>query len=257
MSHDKNFRLIWFQHFHKAAGTSIINVAKKNNETFYPKHENGNPISKDGKLLELWNYSKSELTAFVDHCETNNITFICTEWGVPLLEALADDTRVVLITCIRDPYRRLRSNYLYDLLNGYSKARSIDEYTKQPNSYCLPNYYTRELLRASINADINENMLALAKRKIDLFDCCLVLEKGLDELNLLFGWNGIEKQSNKSTKIDLRELKRLVFSKKWSAIFARIIPGYISYPDKGYINNFNALNNADNQLYEYAKKSRG
>ena len=35
------YRLVWFQHLHKAAGTYVIRRAMANGETFGPEHENG------------------------------------------------------------------------------------------------------------------------------------------------------------------------------------------------------------------------
>ncbi len=59
----KEYRLIWFQHFHKAAGTSIINLAELNNERFWPYHKNANPTDSKGNLIELWKYSEDKLGA--------------------------------------------------------------------------------------------------------------------------------------------------------------------------------------------------
>jgi hypothetical protein len=65
----KKFRLIWLQHLHKAAGTSIVELAKKNNEILFPQHVNGNPLNVNGNLIRLWQMKSSELLSFVDYCE--------------------------------------------------------------------------------------------------------------------------------------------------------------------------------------------
>ena len=39
------YRLIWFQHIHKAAGTLIVNMAKANSEKMYITNNNGNPTN--------------------------------------------------------------------------------------------------------------------------------------------------------------------------------------------------------------------
>ncbi|MBF0452929.1 MAG: hypothetical protein HQK75_19670 [Candidatus Magnetomorum sp.] len=62
----KKYRLIWFQHFHKAAGTSIVDLARTNNEVFWSNHENGNPKDSNGNFIELWNYSQYMLKQFID-----------------------------------------------------------------------------------------------------------------------------------------------------------------------------------------------
>ena len=82
------YRLIWFQHLHKAAGTYIVRKAISNGEKPYPLNKNGNPHDENG-AIPLWGLSDSELSNFVDECERLGITFVATEWGGPeLLQAI-------------------------------------------------------------------------------------------------------------------------------------------------------------------------
>jgi len=39
----QEYRLVWFQHLQKAAGSTIIQMAIQNDETLFSVHENGNP----------------------------------------------------------------------------------------------------------------------------------------------------------------------------------------------------------------------
>ena len=41
----REYRLVWFQHLHKAAGTVIINMAKANQEILYNPNNNANPAT--------------------------------------------------------------------------------------------------------------------------------------------------------------------------------------------------------------------
>ena len=68
------YRLIWFQHVHKAAGTLVVNLAKENGEVLFKNNANGNPLDENGDRLELWNYSAEELTDFIDQCEKDGVT---------------------------------------------------------------------------------------------------------------------------------------------------------------------------------------
>ena len=47
----REYRLVWFQHLHKAAGIVIINMAKVNQEILYNPNNNGNPANNNGKTL--------------------------------------------------------------------------------------------------------------------------------------------------------------------------------------------------------------
>ena len=72
------YRLIWFQHIHKAAGTLVVNLAKANGEVLYPNNANGNPLDEEGNRIELWNLNGQELLSFVDKCERLGVTFVAT-----------------------------------------------------------------------------------------------------------------------------------------------------------------------------------
>ena len=100
------YQLIWFQHFHKAAGSSVVDLARRNREVFWPDHSNGNPINNCGHLLELWNYDEKKLTGFINTCEQRGITFVATEWGFPNIYVLHKDPRVLTLTILREPLRR-------------------------------------------------------------------------------------------------------------------------------------------------------
>ena len=108
------YRLIWFQHLHKAAGTLIVNMAKANNEVLYDPNNNGNPSDEKGSTMPLWKYDKSRLLDFINDCEDKGVTFVASEFGAPDFKMLAGDSRIKLITCFRDPVKRLVSNYNYD-----------------------------------------------------------------------------------------------------------------------------------------------
>ena len=135
MSND--YRLIWFQHLHKSAGTLIVNMAIENNEVLYQSHGNGNPKNKDGNVLPLWEYNEKELINFIDKCEKDGVTFVATEQGSPNFETLIEDSRVFLITCLRDPLKRSVSNFNYAYYSGYTDCTSYEKFAEKPNVYML------------------------------------------------------------------------------------------------------------------------
>lgn len=174
-----NYRLVWFQHLHKAAGTYVVSRAMANGETFWPDHENGNPVI-DGKEHPLWEMSPNELTSFIDECEEKGVTFVACEWGGPDYQTLANDERVILLTCFRHPIKRFISNYNYDLYRMGTKATSYEEYLKEGQLHSAPEYYTKIFARGKLD-------LELAKSNLDLFDYAIVAEEGMDTLDEL-GW---------------------------------------------------------------------
>ncbi|MDF1871135.1 hypothetical protein [Vannielia sp.] len=142
----KPYRLVWFQHFHKAGGSSVIAEAGLNGERFYPRHYNGNPVDENGWEIPIWRMDEAEQRAFVDHCETLGVTFVATEWGSQIYPALRDDPRVFSLTFLRDPWDRLVSNYRYAMARGNAPATPIDQFFPHHSlMFRQPEYYTRML----------------------------------------------------------------------------------------------------------------
>lgn len=250
----KEYRLIWFQHFHKAAGTSIINLAELNNERFWPDHKNGNPTDSKGNLIELWKYSEDKLEQFVDRCEAENITFVATEWGLPHITTLARDARVKLITCLRNPLSRFISNFYYDLYYGYNTVKTMEDYVGiNGKSNTMFNYYIRILSGHNINPnDIDDVIYLKGKKALSEFDLCIIMESGFLELESELGWTVTEVHSNRLS-LSIRKLLIFMVTGKW-----RFLLPLILYPkiiiDSEFIRYFNAGNSWDIQLYNDFKE---
>ena len=247
---NKPYRLIWFQHFHKCAGTTIVEHAKMNNECFWPYHLNGNPTSQDGKELELWKYSTTELAEFIDICEKKGVSFVATEWGLPLIDCLSEDDRVTLITCIRRPIDRFVSNYYFDLHNGFTRAKSLYEYeSSRGRTITMFNYYCRVLsgYQNSVG-DIDRNLFCNVRQTIHKFDCCILLERGLFELKKCLSWEINELQCNKHDQ-SLRSLASLLLRGRIMLAYLRLM-----YPKKSphddFVQYFDKGNKWDLRLYD-------
>jgi hypothetical protein len=192
------YRLIWFQHLHKSAGTLIVNMAINNNEVLFDYHNNGNPTNSIGEVLPIWEYSKNQLLDFVNECEISGITFVAT------------DSRVVLITCIRDPKKRIISNFNYDYYSGYTNEKTLEDFIKNPSVYTSDNYYVRVFSRKTslpLEKLTNEDC-ALALINILKFDLIIKTENNNleDKLFKKFGWSEVS-ANNHST-----------FGNKWRII---------------------------------------
>ena len=203
------YRLVWFQHLHKAAGTYVIRRAMANGETFWPTHENGNPVN-DGKVIPLWEKSSTELTAFIDECESKGVSFVACEWGGADFETLAKDERVTLLTCLRHPIKRLISNYNYDHYWMWTKASSYEEYLKEGHLHSSSEYYTKIFARG-------ENDLQKAKSNLTHFDYVIIAEDGMSALDEL-GWSK-ESDTTHPTFGDSKRALILLAKFRWIRLF--------------------------------------
>lgn len=250
-----NYRLIWLQHLHKAAGTSIVELAKKNNEIFFPQHVNGNPLDQNRSLVKLWQMDQSELISFVDYCEENGVTFVATEWAGPDFSVLAADPRVRLITCIREPLERFISDFYFAFFFGYTQHKTLDNYINSDGTSTMFNYYCRIFSRQCDNVRmVNTDSFKLALSNLSLFDCCEILEKNMafSKLIKLLGWKEKKIIANQS-KMNINLATKYLAKGKINLLFRRIVLPK-KYPDNGFKNYFKKSNRWDYKLYNEAKK---
>ena len=232
-----DYRLVWFQHLHKAAGTYVIRRAMANGETFWPEHTNGNPRV-DGQLVPLWEMSSNQLTSFIDECEEKGVTFVACEWGGPDFQTLANDERVTLLTCMRQPIKRFVSNYNYDHYLVLTSAKSYAEYLKEGHLHSSPEYYTKIFARGKLD-------LELAKSNLGLFDHVIVAEDGMDTLNE-FGWHK-ESDTTHPTFGDKKRAMVLLAKLRWFRLFNYLKKKKYLPPEELKINDLNKL---DLELYD-------
>ena len=229
-------QLIIFMHFHKSGGTSIYNMFKTSGYNFHHHNHNGNPWDKNKQIIKYWNYDNIKLNLFLDHLNNNNINFIGLEWNFFKYYNEIDYNRFILITCIRDPYHRYKSN-----MNFYNNKDTILDYYHWHNLECRidnctvnynkHNYYVRMLngLGDNPNYNINETHLNIAKKNLEKFSIILILEnrKSFDLLKKL------------NVYPDIMHNNKSVYKKK-----------IINFPE---IEEFKILNKFDYELYEFAK----
>lgn len=258
------YRLIWFQHFHKAAGTSIVHAARESGERFYPSHRNGIPQTAAGDQLFLWQHSDSELIEFVDQCESLGVTFVATEWGMPNVSLLARDPRVMLTTCIRQPYSRFISNFRYDLHYGFTTAASMADYLDEGcnvpetgahyKTRSMSDYYCRMLSsRYNLGSQLDEPWFERARQTLRMFDLVDIVERGLVRFEELLGVSSIP-QAN-TGKYDFKHLLRVTSIGRvdlaWRAIRHRLMS------EQDFESRFIEKNQWDCKLYEFASNEFG
>lgn len=250
------YKLIWFQHLQKAAGSSIIRMAIHNGETLFPVQNNGNPCYPDGKEIRLWEFDRQELTNFIDRCQENGVTLIATEKAAPLFPVLVSDSRVCLITCLRDPLERFISHFYYSLYTGRTNVLSPEKFVNSIFISTMHNYYCRIFSRFNDNPKpIDRKQFDIACSTLESFNCCVVLDNQnpFAELNKLLAWKETEIIANQ-TRFGLKTAVNSLIKGEFSLLLRRI-----TYPRKKPTQEFTKLfkenNHWDYQLYQMAKKS--
>jgi len=235
------YRLIWFQHFHKSAGTLIVNLAKENDEVLFKNNANGNPLDENGKRLELWNYNSKELIDFIDQCEREGVTFVATEHGSPDFRLLSEDDRVFLLTSLREPLSRAISNFNHAYFAGYTESPSLDSFLSENRFFMSDNFYTRTFTGKEQFPIVGLNYSDVDKAIsiIDLFDLVLKIEQvdlG-EELSKEFGWKNTKVDSH-PTFGDPWKVWNLLKNRRFNRLFRYLLrldaPGDISVLENRY-----------------------
>jgi len=249
--------LTWFLHFHKAGGSSLVELARRNGETFPPLHDNGNPKDEDGKALRTWDLSAPGLDAYLDDLIGRGVTFAASEWGTPDLDALAARDDVRLVAMLREPVARVVSNFVYDVLSGYTTAKDIRGYVDHHlESHTRSNYYVRMLTARDWREDLPEEMLELATRRLAEVDHVAILEApdAFERLAEELGWRHTavhEKRSGQNPVTRARQAARFLLKAGRLDLAARALgpAPRVSEPDRAWLAGRNRL---DLALYERA-----
>lgn len=222
-------KLIWFQHLHKAAGTTIVNVAAHQHIRFYKPNLNANPqyTANDAgykRNLELYNtteirydrFTPERLNEFIDYTIQRGTEFIGCEWGFPTRFVPHPD--VFYLTCIRDPLTRMVSNYNYDKSNFPERYHEVSDWANQSYLYTRDNYYTLIFsgVDDSYQGEVTEDMYIQAFENIRRFNCVLMLEdeRCFKKLELVTGWschNSIMNRNRSTTKVKITDEESRTF----------------------------------------------
>ena len=243
--HSDNHQLILFLHFHRSGGTSIVQMFSRAGRVLHDPHVNGNPWLGDRSgLVEFWRFDRRQFTGWIDEITSQGVEFIACEWDFLRRENRCPRDGLALVTCLRDPFERLVSDYVSkggDRLWGdirrwydtepllWKRASSTRSF---PLSHNLPNHYVRMLngLGTAPEAGLDHDSLKEARRSLNLFEAVLVLE--MPESFGLLGRYGV---SGPVLKLNGRSRRTL------------IIP-------KGFKEEFVRQNALDYELYNYARE---
>ncbi|WP_062387828.1 hypothetical protein [Demequina iriomotensis] len=200
MTGSSNRRLAVFLHFHKAGGSSVVELARRNGERFHSPHVNGNPLDAHGKIHRPWDLSDRGLDAYVDTLLDEGVTFLATEWAVPTLEVLRGRPDVQVVTVIREPVARLVSNFRYDRAKGYTEHTDVLSFVDDHIAlHTSTDYYTKMLLGRRWWEDApREDQLDAAEARLAHVDAVGVLEAPgwVEDICATLGWEPSAVSSN-------------------------------------------------------------
>lgn len=216
-------RLVWFHHFPKSAGSTVVEIARRNSERFWMPSRNGNPSRANGQEIPIWKFSDNELKEFVDLCATRGVSFVATEGRVPLVSVLASDPKVTLITLLRCPYDRFLSNFFFDVYQGYAVPHDIHTYATHHSSWIKgDNYYVR-LLSGNVDAEkrVTREDLCKATEMLRGMMVFVLEENGLSSLCQHLGWKTQDVKVN-TTRVSVRNVMRMVWNARFGRLFRMI-----------------------------------
>jgi hypothetical protein len=246
--------LTWFLHFHKAGGTTVVELARRNGEILHDPNLNGCPLTANRKVLRLWERSREGLHDYLDAAVNSGVTFVASEWGVPDLQVLGERSDVRVVTVIRDPIRRIISNFQFDRKYGYSEWHSLAAWVDHPvKTHTFSNYYTRMLARHDWRDDAPaEELVAAAWRNLLLVDSAVILEQQdwVGAFCQRLGWRPYKIHENRSNLAvgDSSRLRARHLRHGRLDLFAQTFRQH--RPTESEVQELTAANQLDIQLYE-------
>ena len=246
-------KLIWFQHLHKCAGSTLVFYAIKNGETLHRPHLNGNPFDGvKGMPVPLWNFSKAELTSFIDGQIDKGVSFIACEYGGPKFEAVFEHKDVTTVTLLRDPYRRfLSAYYFYFLRRGTITGNPESFFRCTEWVWCFEDYYTRIFSEANAtSAYMNDDNFKLALENLSRFDHVVSVDKKGWESPLFkkLGWEALDKYENRNANSNIRIAAKCLLKFKFGEFHRRL--KYRPVKDSRYLDLFSEYVVFDNELMD-------
>ncbi|MFL9992600.1 hypothetical protein PQR34_15430 [Paraburkholderia sediminicola] len=170
--------MILFFHFHKAAGTTVIDAARSMGLRLPASHQNGHPLEDDGSPVVLAGKSRADVHAYFARIKSQGVQFMALEWDLPQFEYLVDIEDLKMCTVLRDPFKRAVSNFKMDSSNDwlYGRVFDFEDYFDSSVQHRSNNYYVRSICGLyGRDAEIGPKHIAYCKKFMEAMDvaCCL------------------------------------------------------------------------------------
>ena len=99
--------MIILLHFHKAAGSTIVEMLKRNKKFFEP-NKNGNPAYQisynKSATIDYWSREKKDIEIWINKQRYNGVEVMCLEWNFFNPHNFISDN-INYIVCFRDPLK--------------------------------------------------------------------------------------------------------------------------------------------------------
>ena len=190
--------IVLFIHLHKAGGTKVVRSFKISNYTLFEPNGNGNPWDRNHNDILFGMYNNEEMNKFKDELISQNVTFIAMESHFfvakhKYFEYVKQLKLFDVFTMIRDPLKRIISNYYFDEKRErpapYLNLTALDQFdnlddkmvwfcTNTSSVYNYNNYYIRLLngIQDQKNIEIMQHHFETAKDILSQFDAIGILE---------------------------------------------------------------------------------
>ena len=172
--------MIVFFHFHKCAGTSVVDSAVAAGLTLPPSHENGHPKDEYGAFIEFDNITFERLSSLFQTWLNHGVQFVALEWSFPPIELLVQISGLTLCTVIRDPFARMISNFKMDVAHNwlFRRVYSLEDYMDSSVNFRSDNYYIKIICGLSPeNSVIKAKHINYAQKFFEKMDFIEVLER--------------------------------------------------------------------------------
>ncbi len=224
--------MLAFFHFHKCAGSTIVDAAAKSGLKLPPQHRNGNPLNDYGLRIEWSKIDESECEEILCRFRDQGIDLVAFEHDIPPWAVLDRVAGLRFLTVLREPQSRAFSNYKYSLGRQLKKGKRVRpelvrlaEMKGDPLSIVLPkaqgseakfrpldfqdwnsldgrfradNFFVRWLCREPSNVHLDDSHLEFAIDKLTGFERVLILER--DEISSDLETLGFKKRAFRKRK---------------------------------------------------------
>ncbi|MEM6742482.1 MAG: hypothetical protein AAF676_01940 [Pseudomonadota bacterium] len=144
--------VLWFHHFHKAGGSSVVAAAQAAGWRPHRPHANGNPLGPDGRELPIWEMDAAALTAWLRARRRRGMNFVACEWGFSEAATALRRPRLFRAAVLRDPVERVISSFVFDRFLGEAETPDILDYLHDPRDFQRLDYYSNRVAGRSDEA---------------------------------------------------------------------------------------------------------
>jgi hypothetical protein len=170
-----------FVHMHKSAGSTVVKKAKASGLKLAALQKNGNLLNAAGKTIRYREISEAATVELLTAQQKAGVEFMAMEADFPRFELLESLDPLILLTVLREPLSRAKSNYVYAKVRGNVDLETPFQtflnkgFTKDGPLSRTSNYFVRKLTAATADEVLTEASLERAIAILEKFDAVAIL----------------------------------------------------------------------------------